>query len=298
MGMTVTKDEQNTFGLSISEGPHSGVINSYVPGETYTVSLSFLSSAAHYLIAATAGNLSVDDNTVARPQAGQLGSCTNAQFGVIAATQPVKSATFTWDAPASGSGPVVISVTTSAGMYTSIVSNDISLQESSATTAPTAAVGSSSSSSISPGYEVLPTSAPSTPAQLGESCGGNTLFARQCAPGLVCAPRPGSHLPFGDVGGICVAVSSNEQNSSSTGSQSSTGKPSTGKSSHGKRFRKGKSNNGRRSQSSVNGSKRSKGSGRRGLQEKPHNGKQKGSPHKWGKVGHQLKNRKQRQERH
>ncbi len=39
----------------------------------------------------------------------------------------------------------------------------------------------------------------------GERCGGNMLNAPLCAAGYHCAPAPGSHLPFGDVGGICVA---------------------------------------------------------------------------------------------
>jgi len=39
----------------------------------------------------------------------------------------------------------------------------------------------------------------------GERCGGNMLNAPLCAYGYHCAPEPGSRLPFGDVGGICVA---------------------------------------------------------------------------------------------
>ncbi len=39
---------------------------------------------------------------------------------------------------------------------------------------------------------------------LGEHCGGNLTTAALCATGLHCAAEPGSHLPFGDVGGICV----------------------------------------------------------------------------------------------
>jgi len=38
----------------------------------------------------------------------------------------------------------------------------------------------------------------------GEHCGGNMSTALSCSAGLHCAPTPGSHLPFGDVGGICV----------------------------------------------------------------------------------------------
>jgi len=46
-------------------------------------------------------------------------------------------------------------------------------------------------------------SAPS--AGLGEHCGGNIQNAPVCGANLHCAPTPGSHLPFGDVGGTCVA---------------------------------------------------------------------------------------------
>jgi hypothetical protein len=42
-------------------------------------------------------------------------------------------------------------------------------------------------------------------AGAGERCGGNMTSAPVCAAGYHCAPAPGSHLPFGDVGGICVA---------------------------------------------------------------------------------------------
>ena len=42
-------------------------------------------------------------------------------------------------------------------------------------------------------------------AGAGEHCGGNMTTAASCAAGLHCAPTPGSHLPFGDVGGTCVA---------------------------------------------------------------------------------------------
>lgn len=42
-------------------------------------------------------------------------------------------------------------------------------------------------------------------AGLGEHCGGNMATAAVCAAGLHCAPAPGSHLPFGDVGGVCIA---------------------------------------------------------------------------------------------
>lgn len=39
----------------------------------------------------------------------------------------------------------------------------------------------------------------------GEPCGGNMTTAPVCESGYHCAPRQGSHLPFGDVGGTCVA---------------------------------------------------------------------------------------------
>src|SRR5512135_1880815 len=48
----------------------------------------------------------------------------------------------------------------------------------------------------------------STPAGVagpGEHCGGNIATARECGPGYHCAPTPGSNLPFGDIGGVCVA---------------------------------------------------------------------------------------------
>ena len=42
-------------------------------------------------------------------------------------------------------------------------------------------------------------------AGIGERCGGNMRTAPTCIEGARCAPDPKSHLPFGDVGGICVA---------------------------------------------------------------------------------------------
>jgi hypothetical protein len=38
----------------------------------------------------------------------------------------------------------------------------------------------------------------------GQHCGGNMTTAPKCADGYICMPNPGSNLPFGDVGGICV----------------------------------------------------------------------------------------------
>ncbi len=38
----------------------------------------------------------------------------------------------------------------------------------------------------------------------GERCGGNMAIAPVCKDGYHCAPVPGSQLPFGDVGGVCV----------------------------------------------------------------------------------------------
>jgi hypothetical protein len=39
----------------------------------------------------------------------------------------------------------------------------------------------------------------------GERCGGNMMNAPLCALGYHCAPTLGSNLPFGDVGGTCIA---------------------------------------------------------------------------------------------
>jgi hypothetical protein len=47
----------------------------------------------------------------------------------------------------------------------------------------------------------------------GEHCGGNMKTAHTCSTGYVCTPNPKSHLPFGDVGGICTKVSSMHINS-------------------------------------------------------------------------------------
>lgn len=42
------------------------------------------------------------------------------------------------------------------------------------------------------------------PEQTGQHCGGNMANAPTCGVGYHCAPVPGSNLPFGDVGGVCV----------------------------------------------------------------------------------------------
>ena len=42
-------------------------------------------------------------------------------------------------------------------------------------------------------------------ADPGKRCGGNMQNSPICSAGYHCAPEPGSHLPFGDVGGTCVA---------------------------------------------------------------------------------------------
>lgn len=47
--------------------------------------------------------------------------------------------------------------------------------------------------------------AASTTAAAGEHCGGNMTTARSCVAGYHCAPNPQSHLPFGDVGGLCIS---------------------------------------------------------------------------------------------
>ena len=39
----------------------------------------------------------------------------------------------------------------------------------------------------------------------GEHCGGNMMNAPVCLTGYHCAPDAASHLPFGDVGGVCIA---------------------------------------------------------------------------------------------
>jgi hypothetical protein len=36
-----------------------------------------------------------------------------------------------------------------------------------------------------------------------QHCGGNIANAPTCPDGFECVPNPASHLPFGDVGGIC-----------------------------------------------------------------------------------------------
>ncbi len=55
-----------------------------------------------------------------------------------------------------------------------------------------------------PSPESAEVSTPSAVAHEGEHCGGNMTTALSCATGLHCAPAAGSHLPFGDVGGVCV----------------------------------------------------------------------------------------------
>jgi hypothetical protein len=40
---------------------------------------------------------------------------------------------------------------------------------------------------------------------VGEHCGGNMMKPALCATGLRCAPMASSTVPFGDVGGVCVA---------------------------------------------------------------------------------------------
>lgn len=44
----------------------------------------------------------------------------------------------------------------------------------------------------------------------GQHCGGNIANAPVCQSGYSCAPIPGSTLPFGDVGGICVINNTNQ----------------------------------------------------------------------------------------
>lgn len=58
---------------------------------------------------------------------------------------------------------------------------------------------------VKPPKPVVTTPTPTTTTTAPERCGGNMMNAHQCSTGYHCAPEPGSHLPFGDVGGICVA---------------------------------------------------------------------------------------------
>jgi hypothetical protein len=54
--------------------------------------------------------------------------------------------------------------------------------------------------------EASSTPIPSVPVVgSGAHCGGNMMNAPVCTSGYHCAPAPGVHLPFGDVGGTCVA---------------------------------------------------------------------------------------------
>lgn len=50
------------------------------------------------------------------------------------------------------------------------------------------------------------TTTTSVASEIGKHCGGNMRSAYVCAAGYVCTPIPGSHLPFGDVGGTCIAA--------------------------------------------------------------------------------------------
>ena len=59
--------------------------------------------------------------------------------------------------------------------------------------------------STTPSQPTSTTPAPSV-ALPGQHCGGNTMNAPTCSAGYYCAPTPGSHLPFGDVGGTCALV--------------------------------------------------------------------------------------------
>jgi len=70
---------------------------------------------------------------------------------------------------------------------------------------------SSTNSQTNTTYPVIPSStqvpsqsSASNVAGPGEHCGGNMTTARVCSTGYHCTPTPGSHLPFGDVGGMCV----------------------------------------------------------------------------------------------
>ena len=53
--------------------------------------------------------------------------------------------------------------------------------------------------------DVTPTPTPENKVVgVGERCGGNMTTAPRCDASSHCAPEPGSRLPFGDVGGVCV----------------------------------------------------------------------------------------------
>ena len=73
--------------------------------------------------------------------------------------------------------------------------NGFTLQDQTPTPTSTAVVTSTAPASSS--------SAPTVGA--GAHCGGNIRNAPVCAPGYHCAGAPDSHIPFGDIGGTCVA---------------------------------------------------------------------------------------------
>jgi hypothetical protein len=78
--------------------------------------------------------------------------------------------------------------------------NNIPAQNPAPGTNPTSVPGPAPIPIPNPIPKPIPTPAPVT----GGRCGGNTTHPLQCPMGSHCAPAPGSHLPFGDVGGICV----------------------------------------------------------------------------------------------
>lgn len=78
----------------------------------------------------------------------------------------------------------------------------------SGTQAPPAAITPLPTPVPSPTPSSTPTASPSLSAAPvvgpGEHCGGNILNAPVCSSGYTCVPEPNSHLPFGDVGGVCA----------------------------------------------------------------------------------------------
>ena len=64
--------------------------------------------------------------------------------------------------------------------------------------------GQFSSTTVTTTTTTTTTTGASGLAAAGEHCGGNMTTAKQCVAGYHCAPDPSSHLPFGDVGGLCT----------------------------------------------------------------------------------------------
>jgi hypothetical protein len=54
-----------------------------------------------------------------------------------------------------------------------------------------------------------------------QHCGGNLANAPTCPDGFECVPDPASHLPFGDVGGICQVAAPTGPDDSGCGDSAS-----------------------------------------------------------------------------